>query len=171
MKMFRKALVVAPAAVVAAQSVAAHCPLCAAATAGGVAATRLLGVDDSVVGTFIGGFAVSTGLWFNNWLVKKGKGVQFVPLQQAISVIASVVLTMLTLYMAGLLGSSDPSFVMLGVDKLLVGLIAGSAVTVSAFAVHKGIRAVRGRSLVPYQGIALTLAVLAVTGMVFYVVT
>ncbi|HIG98636.1 TPA: hypothetical protein HA231_04400 [Candidatus Woesearchaeota archaeon] len=168
--MLRKALAVLAAAAFAAQPVVAHCPLCAAATAGGVAATRLLGVDDTVVGTFIGGFAVSTGLWFSNWLSKKRQGAA-IPLQRAISVIASVALMILTLYLARLLGSADPSFLMFGVDKLLVGLLVGSAATVAAFAVHKWIRAVRGRSLMPYQGIAVTLAALAFTGAVFYIVT
>src|SRR3989338_909992 len=104
-------LLLAPAAaIVAALPVAAHCPLCAAATAGGVAATRLLGVDDAVTGTFVGGFVVSTGLWFSNWLRKKKKGGEFLPFQAAILVLLSVALTLLTFYMAKLIGSPHPPF-------------------------------------------------------------
>lgn len=166
--MLKKAFLVFASAALAAQSVAAHCPLCAAATAGGVAATRLLGVDDAIVGTFIGGFAVSTGLWFSNWLSRKRNGA-VIPLQQAISVTASVALAILTLYLANLLGSTDPAYILFGVDRLLVGTLAGTAVTVGAFALHKWIRNVRGgKSLMPFQGIVLTLLVLAVTAAIFY---
>ncbi len=169
--MLRKASAVIAASALAAAPALAHCPLCAAATAGGVGAARLLGVDDTVVGTFIGGFAVSTGLWFSNWLTKKRQGAA-IPLQQAISVIASVALTILTLYLARLLGSADPSFLMFGIDKILVGTLAGTIVTLAAFALHKWIRKVRGgKSLMPFQGIALTLACLSVTGAVFFFAT
>ncbi|MBI2580449.1 hypothetical protein HYV85_01440 [Candidatus Woesearchaeota archaeon] len=155
-----------------AQPVLAHCPLCAAATAGGVAATRFLGVDDSVTGTFIGGFVVSTGLWFNNWLKKKKNGGEFLPFQAAIVVLLSVALTLLTFYMAKLIGSPNPAYMIFGVDKLMVGMLAGTVVSVGAFALHKWIRKVRGgKSLMPFQGIIVTLLCLAATGAVFYFVT
>lgn len=150
----------------------AHCPLCAAATAGGVAATRVLGVDDTVTGTFVGGFVVSTGLWFNNWLKKKRNGAEFLPFQAAIVLLLSVALTILTFYMAKLIGTPDPAFMLLGVDKLVLGTIAGTAVALGAFALHKWIKAANnGKVLMPFQGIIVTLLVLAATGAVFYFVT
>lgn len=170
--MFKKPFLVLAAATIAAKSVVAHCPLCAAATAGGVAATRLLGVDDSVTGTFIGGFVVSTALWFDNWLKKKKDGRELMPFQSTIFIIVSLALTLLTFYLAKLLGSTDPAYHMFGVDKLLVGTIVGTAVTVGAFALHKWIRRARGgKSLMPFQGIVLTLLCLAITGAIFFFTT
>ncbi|MBI2549837.1 hypothetical protein HYV83_01495 [Candidatus Woesearchaeota archaeon] len=163
---------VAAAAAVLAKPALAHCPLCAAATAGGVAATRFLGVDDAVTGTFMGGFVVSTALWFDLWLKKKRNGKELLPFQSTIFIIASLALTILTFYLAKLLGSSDPAYHMFGVDKLLVGTIVGTAVTVGAFALHKWIRKVRGgKSLMPFQGIIVTLLFLAATGVIFYFIT
>ena len=163
---------VAVAALAAANSALAHCPLCAAATAGGVAATRLLGVDDTVTGTFVGGFVVSTGLWFDNWLRKKKKGGEFLPFQTAIVLLLSVAFTILTFYMARLIGSPDPAFRMLGVDKLVLGTLVGTAVTLGAFELHKRVKAANsGKALVPFQGIVFTLVLLAVTGTIFYFMT
>ncbi len=180
MKLFRGAALKFTAATAAATAsaltivkpVMAHCPLCAAATAGGVAATRLLGVDDTVSGTFVGGFVASTALWFDIWLKKRRSGKELMPYQSTIFVIASLAFTILTFYLAKLLGSPDPVYHMFGVDKLLVGTAVGTAVTVGAFALHKWIRKIRGgKSLIPFQGIVLTLLCLAITGAIFYFVT
>ena len=172
LKLVAGAAASAASALAMAKPVMAHCPLCAAATAGGVAATRFLGVDDAVTGTFIGGFVVSTALWFDIWLKKKKDGRELMPYQSTIFIIASLGLTLLTFYLAKLLGSPDPAYHMFGVDKLLVGTLTGTVVTVAAFALHKWIRKVRGgKSLMPFQGIIVTLLCLAATGAVFYFVT
>ncbi len=156
----------------AAKPALAHCPLCAAATAGGVAATRLLGVDDTVTGTFVGGFVASTGLWFNNWLRKKKNGGEFLPFQAAIVLLLSVALTILTFYMARLIGSPDPAFMIFGVDKLVLGTLVGTGVTLGAFALHKWVKAINGgKSIMPFQGIVLTLLCLSLTGAVFFFAT
>ncbi len=169
MKLF-KLLFAGVSSIAAVQSVAAHCPLCAAATAGGVGVTRFLGVDDTVVGTFIGGFVVSTGLWFNKWIRKKKSGKDFLPYQATIILLASLAFTVLTFYMAGLLGK-DSSYLLFGVDKLVLGTVAGTAISLAAFALHKRIRAVKGRSFFPYQGIILTIGALTLTALTFYLVT
>lgn len=176
MKLLNSLLKVATATVAAISAVVtpalAHCPLCAAATAGGVAATRILGVDDTVTGIFVGGFVVSTGLWFNNWLKKKKKGGEFLPLQAAIMVLLSVAFTILTFYMAKLIGSPDPAFMLLGIDKLVLGTLAGTAVTLGAFALHKWVKAINGgKSIMPFQGIVMTLLCLSITGAVFFFAT
>ncbi len=159
------------ASLLAAKPVLAHCPLCAAATAGGVAAARILGVDDTVVGTFIGGFVVSTGLWFNKWLKRKA-GRELVPFQSSIAVLLSLSLMILTLFMARLLNASDSSYLIFGVDKLLFGTLAGTLVTIAAFAVHKAIKSANnGKSWVPFQGILFTLLCLSITGAAFFFIT
>ncbi len=171
-RIMRLAVVATAPLLALARPVAAHCPLCAAATAGGVAATRLLGVDDTVTGTFVGGFVVSTGLWFNNWLRKKKNGGEFLPFQTAIVLLLSVAFTILTFYMAKLIGSPDPAYRIFGIDKLVLGTLVGTAVTIGAFELHKRIKAANnGKVLMPFQGIIVTLLLLAATGAVFFFVT
>ena len=162
----------AASALAVAKPVMAHCPLCAAATAGGVAATRFLGVDDAVTGTFIGGFVVSTALWFGTWLKKKRNGKELMPLQSAVFVLLSLAFTILTLYLARLIGSTDPAYIMFGVDKLVLGTLVGTAVTIGAFELHKRIKAANGgKSIMPFQGVLLALLCLSITGAVFFFVT
>ena len=50
--------------------VMAHCPLCTTATIIGVGVTRSFGLDDSIVGVFVGAMIVSSALWLNNALKK-----------------------------------------------------------------------------------------------------
>ena len=149
-----------------------HCPLCAAATAGGVAATRLMGVDDTVTGTFVGGFVASTGLWFNNWFKKRNGGRELLQFQWLIVVLLSLAFTAATFYFAKLVGSSEPGFLMFGVDKLLIGTSAGTMVTLSAFALHQRLKLMnKGSSIMPFQGIVLTLLSLSAAGALFFFVT
>lgn len=51
----------------------AICPLCTVAVGAGVGVSRSLGIDDVIVGLWIGGLLVSSSMWLFEWL--KGKEV------------------------------------------------------------------------------------------------
>ena len=51
--------------------VMAHCPLCTAATIVGVGITRSAGLDDSIIGVFVGAMIISSALWVIKILKKK----------------------------------------------------------------------------------------------------
>ena len=74
----------------------AHCPLCTAATGGFLIVARAAGVSDLIIGTLAGGFAVSTALWFHNWLKKRNKGKTHLPMQAVILTLFSLLATVLT---------------------------------------------------------------------------
>lgn len=134
----------------------AHCPLCTAATGSAVAAARYYGFDDLPVGTLIGAFAVSTGFWIHNFITKR-KGRLF-PLQLPIITILSIASTIAGLHFASVLGVSY----FLGVDKLLLGTLLGSAIVAGAFSAHEKMRAYHNnRNYVPFQSIVLPLALIA----------
>src|SRR3989338_7571641 len=96
--------------------VLAHCPLCTGAAVAGVGVARFYGVDDGIVGLFLGAFIVSTGLWVDRWLKKKKKSY---PFQAFILVLLSFLLLVIPLYIAGVITSfemvkSMPQYSMLG---------------------------------------------------------
>ncbi len=150
--------------------VMAHCPLCTAAVGSAAVAARYFGVDASVIGVMVGGFAVSTGLW----LGLKLKKWYFVALAVAASFALTVIPVMALVpddFYFPLLVSGEPGSVLQRVywlNKLLVGSFAGGIGALAAYAAHIRIKASRGKVLFPFQGTALTFAsMLAVAGVVY----
>ena len=106
--------------IILSQSVLAHCPLCTAAAGVGIGVARWIGVDDSIVGLFLGAFIVSMGLWFNNLLKKRKANI---PFQGFLIVFASFLLTIIPLYLAGIINNlaivkSLPELSVLGLEYL-----------------------------------------------------
>ena len=159
--------------------ISAHCPLCTAGAAGGVAVARYFGVHDSLVGLFLGAFIISTALWFNKWLLKKGKNF---PLQESILVVASFLLLAVPLYTGGVI--TDFAMVksmpehhsilgmgIYGIDALLFGMIVGSVVIWGVFGFSDYIKRKRGEVLWPYQGLSFMFIALSVLSLIFWLLT
>ena len=145
----------------------AHCPLCTAAMVGAVLVTRTYGIDDLIVGTFIGGAIISTAYWANNWLKKRNKGKNYLPWQLVILVLATYVSTIYSLELTKLLG--NPAYQIFGIDKLFIGSTAGTLATIFAFMLHDSLRKRNGNiNYLPFQAIVLAFAVMAVAVLGFY---
>lgn len=143
----------------------AHCPLCTAATGAVVATARWYGVDDLIVGTFFGGFTISTAFWIQRILLKRNKGKDFIPFQLAIITILSLILSIITLHTANLFSSST----FFGVDRLLAGTFIGSSITLIAFGSHELLRKNNGnKNYFPFQAIVLALAFLSIAVFSYY---
>ena len=149
-------------------AVLAHCPLCTAATGAAVAVTRWYGLDDSIVGVFVGGMVVATGLWFNNLAKKFNKGKEYLPFQSGIFLLLSFILTIITFYFANLLGPSNP-FKIFGIDRILFGTIIGVIASFTAFKLHDMLRVFnRNRNYFPYQSILVLILTLAISSSILY---
>ncbi|MBC8500768.1 MAG: hypothetical protein ISS25_00135 [Nanoarchaeota archaeon] len=153
----------------------AHCPLCtigAGAAAGGAA---LLGVNQGVIGVFIGGFAVSMGWWVAR-LIKK----QFIPFQKWALILLSFVLTIFPILpimsdvhatyisIMGDYGSLLNRTYLLNI--FLIGSIIGGIIVSSTPWLSSKITKLRKGKMVPYQGIILTLLLLIITGGIIQLV-
>lgn len=151
-------------------TVLAHCPLCTAATGVAVAVTRWYGLDDSIVGVFVGGMVVATGLWINNLLKKRNKGKDYLPFQSTIALLMSAIFTIITLYFAGLLGPSNP-YKIFGVDRILFGMVIGIVASLASFKFHDILRIYnRNKNYFPYQSIMILLLSLVISSSVLYLV-
>ena len=159
--------------------ISAHCPLCTAGAAGGIAAARFLGVDDSIVGLFLGAFITSTALWFNKWLVKKNLKFQ-VP--EFMLIILSFLLLVIPLYTAGIITDFEMVRSMpehhsilgmgiYGVDKILFGTMVGTIFTWIAFTFSDSIKRKKGRVLYPYQSISFMIIITLVLSLIFWIIT
>jgi hypothetical protein len=138
----------------------AHCPLCTAAVGTGVAVTRFYGVDDTIVGTWIGAFIISTALWFNKALKKK-----YIKFQNFLVVVLALMATIVPFYFAGLINMQYKLF---GIDKLLLGILVGSFVTYFGTFLSDKIR--KKGFWFPFQTIAMVLILLILTSIIFWCV-
>lgn len=149
-------------------SALAVCPVCTAAVAGGLGLSRWLGVDDAISGIWIGGLILSSSLWFINWLKKKYPKLTFKYLPISLIVI-TYLLVFGPLALSGIIG--HPFNRLWGIDKLLVGTLAGSAAFWLAVWLDRKVRETRGKQLFNYQKIIFPLILLALSSLMFYFVT
>lgn len=162
------------AALLAIPSALAHCPLCtigAAAAAGGAA---YFGVDQAVIGLFIGAFAISIGSWTGR-VIKR----QFLRWQKEILMAASFLLTVIPIL--GLMDQVHALPVLLAgeyggwlnrtylLNSFLVGSVIGGAMVVVSPSLSAWVTGLR-RKQIAYQGIMITFALLVVWAAILQVV-
>ncbi|MBI4155335.1 hypothetical protein HY498_04585 [Candidatus Woesearchaeota archaeon] len=139
-------------------SVYAHCPLCTAATGAAVAVARFYGINDAIVGLFIGAFAISTGLWISNILKKRKISFSYHGLVLSI---LSLIITIVSLYFGRLF---DAPGSLLGMPTLLTGILIGSSASWLGHIGHSVLKNYNGeKNLVPLQGIITILLSLIVS--------
>ena len=150
-------------------TVMAHCPLCTAATIVGVGVTRSLGLDDAIVGVFVGAMIVSSALWVNNILKKKNIGGNAF-LRISSLTIATFVLTVLGFYFAGIYGPAN-TYRIFGMEKIIFGTFSGAIVSFAAFFSSNEIKKKNeGKALFNYQTMVLTFTALILNTLFFWAV-
>jgi len=155
---------------------AAHCPLCTGAVGAAAVGAKYFGVDSSIIGVFIGAFAISTGLWFARWL--KSRFQKTIPFQTPIVVILSFILTVVPLmkvepepiYFPVLLFGASGSLLNKAywINKIFFGAFFGSVASLAAYWLHLKVKMVKGKVLFPFQGIAFTLLSLAIISLIIF---
>jgi len=104
-----------------AKTTLAVCPVCTVAVGAGIGLSRWLGVDDLITGTWVGGLLVSVSWWTIDWL--NSKNIKFKG-RKILITLAYYLITIVPLYYMGIMGHPYNQF--WGIDKLLLGVIAGS---------------------------------------------
>lgn len=145
--------------------ISAHCPLCTiGAGAAGVGAIWL-GVSKVVVALFIGGFAMSMGMWFSKIIKKK-----YIPYQKIIItaiIFLTTVLPLIPLFKA--IGPLYLSFVgqygkTYAVNYSLASSLLGGIIVFISPSLSKALTKARKDKMIPYQGVMITLLILIITG-------
>ncbi len=147
------------------RSAFAHCPLCTAGAAIAAGGALWLGVKASVIGLFIGAFAVSLGWWIGKKIKK-----QYIPLQKTLIIVLSFLTTILPL--VPLISPVTPFYLDLGgsygslfnrtyvINLFLFGSIVGGAIVCMIPALSQRITKWRNGKMIPFQGITLTFTLL-----------
>ncbi|RJP46210.1 MAG: hypothetical protein C4584_01925 [Armatimonadetes bacterium] len=141
----------------------AICPICTIAVGAGLGVSRFLGIDDTITGTWTGGLIISISLWTTGWLVKKGIKLGYLPLSIVTITIFSA-LTLIPLWITKIIG--HPFNTILGIDKLIFGVLLGASGFLLATQLDKQVRRVKGRQLFIYQKVVFPLSSLAIISLI-----
>ncbi|MEK6829975.1 MAG: hypothetical protein AABY15_07705 [Nanoarchaeota archaeon] len=148
-----------------AKLISAHCPLCTIGAGAAAAGAVWIGVSKVVVALFIGGFAMSMGMWFSK-IIKK----RHIPFQKTLIVIVvflTTIIPLMPLFTA--IGPLYLSFIgtygaTYAVNYSLVSSLFGGLVVFSAPFLSKKLSKLRKGKIIPYQGIMLTFSLLIIIG-------
>jgi len=141
----------------------AICPVCTIAVGAGVGLCRYLGIDDTISGVWIGGLIISLIIWTIDWLNKKNIRFLFRKILVAIFYYAIVIIP---LYKMNIMGHLQNK--LWGIDKLLVGIIAGSiAFVLSVLFNNLLLKKNQGKAYFPFQKVIIPLLFLAIISYIF----
>jgi len=131
-----------------ATSVQAVCPVCTVAIGGGVLLSEYLGVDDLIIGVWVGGLLLSTGLWTATYIKR-----EFAKGQKWLITAFLWITTVWGLKEAGFIG--HPTCKIHGHDKLLSGIIFGTVAFFLGYGSDLLLRKMNkknpGKAMFPYQ--------------------
>src|SRR3989344_2126707 len=148
------------------KQVSAHCPLCAGAVGAAAVGASYLGIDNSIVGLFVGAFSISTGLWFARKIKKRYFKFQSFSIMLS-SFLFTVIPSAKIVNDLDYISLFDKIYFL---DKILIGSIVGGLITLLALYLHEKIKQINGKVIVPYQGVFLTLILLILSSIPMYFV-
>ena len=147
--------------------VQAVCPICTAAVAGGLGISRWLGIDDSVVGLWIGALVVSASLLLANIFEKKWPQL---PAKRAMSLIMFALFFLPILWLIGVIGL--PGNTLMGVDKILLGIGFGGLIFFLAVVLDTYLKKINdGKVIIYYQTVIIPVFLLSLASFIFYLIT
>ncbi len=146
----------------------AVCPVCTIAVGVGLGISERLGIDDSVTGVWIGGLTVSMAMWNIVWFNKKNIHFFARDFLTALGYFALVVLP-LPFAFSDIMG--HPDHLLWGVDKLLLGIIAGAVAFYIGGSWYQRIKSKRGHAHFPFEKVVMPVFPLILLSLFFYYVT
>lgn len=145
----------------------AICPVCVVAVGTGVGIAEEFGVDDVIVGLWVGALIVSMAWWTVNWLIKKNWCFKSCG---SITFLSYYLLTLVPLYYSGVIGREFNK--LWGIDKFLLGVVVGSILFYFGTRYHFYLKAKNNDGVYfPFQKVIFNLAVLILFSGLFYFIT
>ena len=150
----------------------AVCPVCTIAVGAGVGIAEEFGVDDVIIGLWIGGLTVSFIFWTLDWLRKKGvKSTWSEPLTilfYFLMVVAPLFFIKTNGY--AIIGKELNKF--WGIDKVLLGILIGSTLFFCGANLYEYLKKRNGgHAYFPFQKVIMPVAPLIIASVIFYFIT
>jgi len=145
----------------------AICPICTIAVGAGVGLTRAYGIDDTVSGLWIGALIVASVVWTIRWFNSKNWHFAY---RDLITWATYYLLIVVPLAYTDIIG--HPQNVLWGIDKLLVGIVVGSAVFYAGEYAYPILKERNGgHAHFPFEKVVLPVAPLIALSVIFYFIT
>ena len=137
------------------------------AVAGGLGISRWIGIDDSVMGIWIGGLILSSGFWMADWASKKSWRI---PYPKILSILLMVLFVVPPLYMAKMIGL--PGNTLWSIDKILLGTIVGSGLFYAGMRLDLWLRTTNENKVyIYYQKVIAPVFFLTIGSVIFFLIT
>ncbi len=144
----------------------AFCPLCAVATGFFLGIFRWLGVDDTIIGLWIGAFIFSVSILFNNYLIRKNRKI---PFQIFFVVLSSYLVTISALLLTNSINPFNPYNNILGINKIIFGMILGSLTLLITPKLNNLLKEQNeGKNFISHQKVIAAVGLLLIISLGFY---
>ena len=144
----------------------AVCPVCTIAVASGVGLSRFIGIDDSIIGLWIGALTVSMIIWTISWL--NSKNIRFIFKRFLVS-LGYYLLVIIPLYSMNIIQNIN---CICGIDKLLFGIILGSIAFYFGVNLYEYLKEKNsGHAYFPFQKVLMPIAPIILLSVLFYFIT
>ena len=148
----------------------AVCPVCIVAVGAGLGLSRMLGIDDSITGLWIGGLTVAMIMWTINWARPKIKKAKLIPVWNILIVIAYYAMIAWPLTTQNFIG--HPLNVIWGIDKIILGITLGSVLFWMMSELYLYMKKENGgHAYFPFQKVVMPFGALAFSSLIFYLLT
>lgn len=140
------------------------CPVCTIAVAAGVGVLREFGVSDVITGIWFGALIVSSIAWMIDYLNRKNVHFLF---RKILVIAVFYAVFILPLYYLGIMGS--PLNTILGMDKILFGVILGTFIFIAAVLSDSYMRNINsGIVMIKYQKVLIPIIYLIIASIIAF---
>ena len=144
------------------------CPVCTVTVIAGLGISRLLGIDDLITAIWIGGLIFSLSFFSIDWIKKKWPKFKlkyyYFP-----TFILMYLFVFIPFKLNGTIGIVRNT--MWGVDKIILGIIIGSAALLLGVLTDKYQRVKFKKIFFPFQKVFFPVLALIITSLIFYLIT
>lgn len=145
----------------------AFCPVCSVSLVAGLGLTEYYNVDDTISGLWIGALLMSMTIWTINWLNEKSIRFKFRKILVLLMYYLSV---LIPLYYLEFIGKSFNK--LWGLDKLILGITAGSIILLIAYNLHTYLHKKNNNKVYfPFQKVVIPIGLILIFSSIFYLIT
>ncbi len=150
----------------------AVCPVCTIAVGAGVGIAEKFGVDDTVIGLWVGGLAVSLVFWTLDWLKKKKINSVWTEPLTVFFYFFILVMPLFFIKANGYPIIGKELNKLWGIDKMLLGILIGSTLFFFGAKFYEYLKKKNnGHAHFPFQKIVMPIAPIAIASVIFYFIT
>lgn len=154
-------------ALIFAVPVKAVCPICTVAVAGGLGFSRWLGIDDSIMGVWIGGLILSSGFWMADWASKRAWQI---PYPKLLANLVMFLFVIPPLYLGKIIGVAGNT--LWSVDKILLGTGVGMLLFYAGMKLDQYLRTTNeGKVYIYYQKVIAPVLALTLGSFGLFLIT